>query len=121
MLRAIFIIFFFQLIGEAIKKLFQLYIPGPVIGLVLLLLTLIFLKKTNNKNIISLKKDVIDTGNHMLTYLSLLFVPIGVGVVMHLTYLQNNFFRVLIIIFITTVSTIALTAFTMEKLKTKIK
>ncbi|NCW71401.1 MAG: antiholin, partial [Proteobacteria bacterium] len=28
MLRAIFIIFFFQLLGEAIKKFFEMRIPG---------------------------------------------------------------------------------------------
>ncbi len=45
MLRAIFVIFFFQLLGEALKKFFEMRIPGPVIGLILLLITLIFLKR----------------------------------------------------------------------------
>ncbi|NBO63183.1 MAG: antiholin, partial [Proteobacteria bacterium] len=31
MLRAIFVIFFFQLLGEALKKFFEMRIPGPVI------------------------------------------------------------------------------------------
>ena len=45
MLRAIVVIFFFQLLGEALKKFFEMRIPGPVIGLILLLITLIFLKR----------------------------------------------------------------------------
>ncbi|NBT38814.1 MAG: antiholin, partial [Proteobacteria bacterium] len=45
MLRAIFVIFFFQLLGEALKKYFEMRIPGPVIGLILLLIALIFLKR----------------------------------------------------------------------------
>jgi holin-like protein len=120
MLRAIFVIFFFQLSGEAIKKFFEMRIPGPVIGLVLLLITLVYLKKFKSSTVVSLKKDVINTSNYILGYLSLLFVPIGVGVVMHLAYLENNLLKVLIIVLISTVLTIAVTAFLMEKIKKKI-
>jgi len=120
MLRSIFVIFFFQLLGEFLKKFFEMRIPGPVIGLILLLVTLIFLKKLKKTAIINLKADVINTSNYILSYLSLLFVPIGVGVVMHLSYLENNLFRVLIIVFISTILTIAGTAFLMEKINRKL-
>jgi holin-like protein len=120
MLRSIFVIFFFQLLGEFLKKFFEMRIPGPVIGLILLLITLIFLKKFKKTAIVSLKADVINTSNYILSYLSLLFVPIGVGVVMHLSYLENNLFRVLIIVFISTILTIAGTAFLMEKINRKL-
>ncbi len=120
MLRSIFVIFFFQLLGEFLKKFFEMRIPGPVIGLILLLVTLIFLKKFKKTALINLKADVINTSNYILSYLSLLFVPIGVGVVMHLSYLENNLFRVLIIVFISTILTIAGTAFLMEKINRKL-
>ncbi len=120
MLRSIFVIFFFQLLGEFLKKFFEMRIPGPVIGLILLLITLIFLKKFKKTAIVSLKADVINTSNYILSYLSLLFVPIGVGVVMHLSYLENNLFRVLIIVFISTILTIGGTAFLMEKINRKL-
>ncbi|NCU46327.1 MAG: antiholin [Proteobacteria bacterium] len=120
MLRAIFIIFFFQLLGEAIKKFFEMRIPGPVLGLILLLVVLIFLKRFKTAAITNLKEDVINTSNYILNYLSLLFVPIGVGVVMHLSYLENNLFKVLIIVFISTILTIGLTAFLMEKINKRI-
>ena len=120
MLRSIFVIFFFQLLGEFIKKFFEMRIPGPVIGLILLLVTLIFLKKFKKTAIVNLKADVVNTSNYILSYLSLLFVPIGVGVVMHLSYLENNLFRVLIIVFISTILTIAGTAFLMEKINRKL-
>jgi holin-like protein len=120
MLRSIFVIFFFQLLGEFLKKFFEMRIPGPVIGLILLLVTLIFLKKFKKTAIVNLKADVINTSNYILSYLSLLFVPIGVGVVMHLSYLENNLFRVLIIVFISTILTIAGTAFLMEKINHKL-
>ncbi|MFN5026822.1 MAG: CidA/LrgA family protein [Candidatus Fonsibacter ubiquis] len=120
MLRAIFVIFFFQLLGEAIKKFFEMRIPGPVLGLILLLIFLIFLKRFKTAAITNLKEDVINTSNYILNYLSLLFVPIGVGVVMHLSYLENNLFKVLIIVFISTILTIGLTAFLMEKINKRI-
>jgi holin-like protein len=120
MLRAIFVIFYFQLLGEALKKFFELRIPGPVIGLILLLITLIFLKRYKTRAISNLKSDVLNTSNYILSYLSLLFVPIGVGVVMHLSYLENNLFKVLIIVFISTVLTIGITAFLMEKINKRI-
>ena len=120
MLRSIFVIFFFQLLGEFLKKFFEMRIPGPVIGLILLLVTLIFLKKFKKTAIVNLKADVINTSNYILSYLSLLFVPIGVGVVMHLSYLENNLFRVLIIVFISTILTIGGTAFLMEKINRKL-
>ena len=120
MLRSIFVIFFFQLLGEFLKKFFEMRIPGPVIGLILLLVTLIFLKKFKKTGIVNLKADVINTSNYILSYLSLLFVPIGVGVVMHLSYLENNLFRVLIIVFISTILTIGGTAFLMEKINRKL-
>ena len=120
MLRAIFVIFFFQLLGEALKKFFEMRIPGPVLGLILLLVVLIFLKRFKTVAITNLKEDVINTSNYILNYLSLLFVPIGVGVVMHLSYLENNLFKVLIIVFISTILTIGLTAFLMEKINKRI-
>ncbi len=41
-------------------------------------------------------------------------------VVMHLSYLENNLFKVLIIVFISTILTIGLTAFLMEKINKRI-
>ena len=120
MLRAIFVIFLFQLLGEALKKFFDMRIPGPVLGLILLLVVLIFLKRFKTGAITNLKDDVINNSNYILNYLSLLFVPIGVGVVMHLSYLENNLFKVLIIVFISTILTIGLTAFLMEKINKRI-
>ena len=120
MLRAIFVIFFFQLLGEALKKFFEMRIPVPVIGLILLLIALIFLKRFKTAAVNKLKSDVLSPSNYILSYLSLLFVPIGVGVVMHLSYLENNLFKVLLIVFISTILTISLTAFLMEKINKRI-
>jgi holin-like protein len=115
MLRSLFIIFFYQLLGEAIQKIFEINIPGPVIGLILLLLSFIFFSKklTQSKKII---KEISVTSNQIINYLSLLFVPIGVGVVMHIDYLGDNLFKIFSIIIIGTLATLVFTAFVMEKI-----
>ena len=101
-----------------IQKIFELYIPGPVIGLILLLLTLRFVKNLGNdffqKHI---EGDLIRNSEYILSHLPLLFVPIGVGVVMHITYLEENLLEVLAIIFLGTILTIIFTAFMMDKLQ----
>ena len=115
MLKSLFIIFFFQLLGEVIQKIFAINIPGPVIGLILLLLSFIFFSKrlTQSKKMI---KEISVTSNQIINYLSLLFVPIGVGVVMHINYLGDNFFKIFSIITIGTLATLVFTAFVMEKI-----
>ena len=121
MLKSIFIIFLFQLIGETIQKYFDLTVPGPVLGLILLLLTLIVLKGTKSIYIKNTKEEISSTSNYITSYLSLLFVPIGVGVVMHLSYLEKNYIPVLAVIFISTTLTIGFTALLMEKINNHLK
>ena len=115
MLRSLFIIFFFQLLGEAIPKFFEINIPGPVIGLILLLLVFIFFIK-NASPFRKIKKEISETSHQIINYLSLLFVPIGVGVVMHINYLGDNLFKILAIIIIGTLITLVFVAYVMEKI-----
>ena len=115
MLNSIFTIFLFQLFGEFLQKFFELNIPGPVIGLILLLSALLIIKK-NNKVIEDFKANLVFSAENLLNYLPLLFIPVGVGVVMHLSLLEENLVPVLLVIIIGTLLTLALTAFLMEKL-----
>ena len=121
MLKSIFIIFLFQLIGESIQKYFELTIPGPVIGLILLLMSFILLKNNKNLFVNKVKNEISSTAIHISNYLSLLFVPIGVGVVMHLSYLEKNYIEVLGVIFFSTILTIGFTALVMEAINNRFK
>lgn len=116
MLKGIFIIFFFQLIGEVVKQYFVLLIPGPVVGLILLLMTLICTQGLTSSAIGTLSKSIFQSADGILRYLSLLFIPIGVGVIMHLQYLENNILSVMTIILIGTVTSLGLTAVLFERL-----
>ena len=121
MLKSIFIIFLFQLIGESVQKYFELTIPGPVIGLILLLISFILLKNSKNIFVNKAKNEIVSTATHISNYLSLLFVPIGVGVVMHLSYLEKNYIEVLGVIFFSTILTISFTALVMEAINNRFK
>lgn len=116
MLNSIFLIFFFQLVGEFIQKFLELSIPGPVIGLFLLLIMLLLSKKNYYKIPVNFQIDLINSAENLLNYLPLLFIPVGVGVVMHLSLLEDNLVPVMLVIIIGTLLTLAVTAFVMERL-----
>ena len=116
MLNSIFLIFFFQLVGEFIQKFLELSIPGPVIGLFLLLIMLLLSKKKYYKIPVNFQINLINSAENLLNYLPLLFIPVGVGVVMHLSLLEDNLVPVMIVIIIGTLLTLAVTAFVMERL-----
>ena len=111
MLAGIFTIFMFQLVGETIQKYFGLSIPGPVIGLVLMLIALLASKHRTHRPIAGLRDNLITVAETLLGHLSLLFVPIGVGVILHLHLLETQLLRVLGVIIFGTIATMIFTAF----------
>ena len=117
MLKSVFIILLYQLIGELFQKFFGLSIPGPVIGLVLLLLTLLLIQK--RQRVVTIKENLFNSAEILLNYLPLLFIPVGVGVVMHLSLLEDNLASVVFVIILGTLSTLALTGYIMEKILRK--
>ena len=117
MLESIFYIFLFQLVGEMVQKYFALTIPGPVIGLVLLLSALLILGRNKTAFKLKLEKGLTTTSEYLLSHLPLLFVPIGVGVVMHVSFLEDQLLKVLLVIFVGTILTVGFTAFVMEKIQ----
>jgi holin-like protein len=121
MLQSILIIFLYQLVGEVFQKYFDLVIPGPVIGLILFFITLILLKKIRSKPIQISKENLIKTSNQIISYLPLLFIPIGVGVIMHINYIGKNILQILAVIFLSTIITLVITAKLMEKINKDMK
>ena len=115
MLNSIFIILLFQLMGEFIQKFFEFSIPGPVIGLIFLLSVMLIIKKINKQDT-DFETKLVNSAENLLVYLPLLFIPVGVGVVMHLSLLEENLVSVILIIIIGTLLTLALTGFVFEKL-----
>lgn len=96
----------FQLVGEVTARLFGLPIPGPVLGMILLFASLLLLRRT---------PEALDvSADHLLTNLSLLFVPAGVGVVLHLQLIRSEWFPIVVTLFASTLAGMAATAWVMQ-------
>jgi len=81
-IRALAILLAFQLGGETLARGLGLPVPGPVIGLAALFLTLTLRPR--------LRETMQATTDTILGNLSLLFVPAGVGVIAHLDTFGRN-------------------------------
>ena len=82
MIPALVTILTFQLIGEVISRGLNLPLPGPVVGLVLLLGAMRLRP--------GLAGWLRPVGQGMLAHLLLFFVPAGVGIVAHLPLLREH-------------------------------
>lgn len=94
-----------QLVGELLTTALRLPVPGPVIGMVLLFGFLIFRGK--------IPAALAQTSDALLGNLSLLFVPAGVGVMLHFKLLEADMLPIGIALIVSTVLTIAVTALLM--------
>lgn len=109
MLWALTVLLVYQLVGEVFVLWFGLPVPGPVIGLVLLFATLVVRGAAPAR--------LRDTVNGLLQHLSLLFVPAGVGVMVHIGRLRDEWLPITAALVLGTIITIAVTALTMEWLR----
>lgn len=82
MIQAVAILLICQLIGETLARGLALSIPGPVLGMALLLAGCLLSSR--------LADAVMPTAQGLLSHLSLLFVPAGVGVISHLDVLGGS-------------------------------
>jgi holin-like protein len=102
MLKALTTLLLFQALGEACSFALVLPLPGPVIGLILLIVYLLLRPAA----IGALRPTALD----LLRHLSLLFVPAGVGVMLHGARLQAEGWKLLVAVVVSTVLTLAATA-----------
>ena len=90
-----------QSLGELASRGLGLPFPGPVIGMLLLLLALRWPV---------VREPVATCAGFLLSHLSLLFVPVGVGVMTHLGLLGQYGLRMLLVIVLSTWVGLAVTA-----------
>ncbi len=108
MLRALTVLVLCQFAGEVIARGVGLPLPGPVVGLLLLLGILIARGGPTD--------DLRDTSNGLLRHLSLLFVPAGVGIVTQLDALERNWVAIVVAIVVSTTLGLAVTGWVMQRL-----
>jgi holin-like protein len=82
-----------QSAGEVLARLAGLPLPGPVLGMLILLFVL---------RLEFVRMPVAAVADALLAHLSLLFVPVGVGVMTHMGLLSTYGLRMLVAIVLST-------------------
>lgn len=90
-----------QSAGELLARALQLPFPGPVVGMVLLLVALRWPL---------VREPVAQCADFLLAHLSMLFIPVGVGVMTHLALLSQYGGRMLLVLVLSTWIGLAFTA-----------
>ncbi|MGI4814604.1 MAG: CidA/LrgA family protein [Janthinobacterium lividum] len=106
MIEGLMILLAFQCVGEALTFFYQLPVPAPVIGMVLLFLVLCAAP--------ALRQRLEVAATQLLNHLSLLFVPAGVGVVAVASAVQGHWLGVIAAMVGSTLLTLTTTALVMS-------
>ena len=106
MLSALTQLLIFQLIGEVFARWLNLPVPGPVIGMLLLFAALVLRGGAD--------QELQTTSQNLLQHLSLLFVPAGTGVMLHLHRVADEWLPLLASLLISTLATLVVTALVMR-------
>jgi holin-like protein len=99
---------FFQLMGEVLSRGLDLPAPGPVLGMALLF---VFLCARGGPD-----PELAKVTGYFLRYMTILFVPAGVGVMLILPILQEEGVPILLATLISTGLAIAVTAWLAQAL-----
>ncbi|MBP53919.1 MAG: CidA/LrgA family protein [Marinobacter sp.] len=105
-LNGITLLLVYQLVGEVTVRLLSLPIPGPVLGMVMLFLTLMVRGNT--------PEPLENASSALLSHLSLLFVPAGVGMMSHFGRIADEWLPITLALFLSTIITMVATAGIMQ-------
>jgi putative effector of murein hydrolase LrgA (UPF0299 family) len=113
MIASLSLILLCQLAGEVIVRGTTLPMPGPVVGLVLLLGLLLARDRFSLLARGPLRQDGVENAARgLLAHLSLLFVPAGVGVVQKLDLIAEHGIAVAVILAVSVIVTLLVTVAT---------
>ena len=102
MLEALTAILLFQLLGEALAYLLKLPLPGPVIGMAGLFIAWPYLSR--------IRAAIEQVSGALLANLGLLFVPAGVGVMLHAGLIVRWWLPLLLAVLLSTAISMAISA-----------
>ncbi|MCK5894021.1 MAG: CidA/LrgA family protein [Endozoicomonadaceae bacterium] len=108
MIKGLFIILLFQLLGEAIQHLTGMLVPSSIIGMILLFLALPLFN--------SLSNDLTNASHQLIQHMSLLLIPSVSGFIFYLLHNQNQTLPILTVASLGTVVVIVVTALVMNQL-----
>ncbi len=96
----------YQLVGEVSALALRLPVPGPVLGMLLLFLTLVIRGRSSTA--------LNSASSALLSHLSLLFVPAGVGLMVHFDRIEQEWLPISVAVVLGTIITMASTAAIMQ-------
>lgn len=105
-INGITLLLVYELVGEVCTLLLRLPIPGPVLGMMFLFLTLVGRGRIPHS--LELASET------LLNHLSLLFVPAGVGVMIHFDRIRQEAVAISLTLLLSTVITMTVTATVMS-------
>lgn len=105
-LNGVTLLLIYQLVGEISVMLLRIPVPGPVLGMVMLFLTLLLRRSSS--------KSLDDASSALLSHLSLLFVPAGVGMMVHFDRIVTEWLPISVALLSSTLITMAVTALVMS-------
>ncbi len=113
MVKGIFIILLFYFLGQSISYLISGFVPGNIIGMILLFLCLYF-KAINPENV----KDV---ANAFTRNMAIFFIPAGAGLLGSYGLISKFWMSILIICSVSTVLVIAVVAIIQQQMEKRRK
>lgn len=105
-LNGMTLLLIYQLIGEIGVHMLRWPVPGPVLGMVLLFLSLLLRK--------GISLSVETASSALLSHLSLLFVPAGVGMMVYFDRLKQEWLPIVAALLIGTLLTLMMSALVMQ-------
>lgn len=110
-MKSIFFIILFYLLGEALSLLIGGFLPGSVLGMLLLFAAL---------SVKVVKSEAVDTAcKFLIDNMLLFFVPVGVGIVVSFGIIAQNLLPIILSVSISTIIVMGVTGFVAQKMEKK--
>lgn len=109
MVKGIFIILLFYFLGEAISYLINGFVPGNIIGMILLFLSLYFKVFSPDR--------VKDVANAFTRNMAIFFIPAGAGLLGSYGLISEFWMSILIVCSVSTVLVIAVVAIIQQQME----
>lgn len=109
MIQTFAVLLIFQTLGEGLAFAFSLPVPGPVIGMLLLFGYLMVRPQTVDK--------LAPTTLEFLKHLSLLFIPAGVGIMVHAERVAAEWVPIVVALVVSAAVSLVVTALVLKWLQ----
>lgn len=107
--KQLLIILLVYFLGESISKTFSLPVPGNILGMLLLLISLC-------TGIIKLH-HIEEVSDFLIKNMAFFFIPAGVGIITSLSILKTTWYKLFIICLLSTIIVIVVTGLVTQSLK----